>query len=431
MRCLLCSWGLQISQARLGFLTSGTTYAPPPPTTTTYTTRRTLVPRLLLHDQLTNLRELWALLLQDGKAIVPPLELPNNISGIHDWKERGLPAQPPYMSNLMGLGLTEMKIAGVPDLFGNFSALKSISLTNNDLVEYPRALEKMTGLLSVYLSNNKIQEIPPWVGQANQRMKHWSFRGNRVTRVPPEIGRLTNLRTIVASQNRILSEGLPKELAEIKRMNALDLGGNALTAVPLWMVVPSGTETAGAAGATAAATATTAAATAAATSTTGTTSGLSSHLLSILPQMRYLNLDGNRVETLPSAWAGAFKAERPGRAAQQEIDATVRAGKVDALLVRVGGNPATAGEAVDTVLAARGDDGPGLAGAAAAAVASHVDVYFSMSPSCTPGCDTLNWDAGRVFNRSGDLVCNVGCNTTECMSDGGDCTVGGNRLELV
>ena len=313
-------------------------------------------------------------MLQDGKQITEPLEIPEHASPIPAWQDGGrVTARPFYMNHLVGIGLTGMKMRAVPNFFQYFHGLKSIGVVDNPLTEFPSAFQKLPGLLGIFVSRTGIPKIPAWVGKSNPKLMHLAADSNTLTQLPSELGLLTAIRSLRFAQNRIAAAGIPGELLNLKMLNHLDFGDNRLSSIPDFFVQ----------------------------------SAPGSSLLATMPKLRCLNFEGNRMETLPSTWTRVLSTS-VGSSANlvAEFNDTLQKGKKDALLVRLGGNAATANYS---------------AGAMHKDAVTGIETLFSTRTPCVEGCDDMSWLSGRVFNRVGDGVCDIACNASTCRFDGGDC----------
>lgn len=99
------------------------------------------------------------------------------------------------------------------------------SVTILDLIEESYSQRKTT----LDLSNKEIEELPPEIGRLTN-LKELDLSGNTLTELPIEIGQLTNLEILKLSENRLTR--FPKNFAHLQKLTILDLSNNQLYLVP-------------------------------------------------------------------------------------------------------------------------------------------------------------------------------------------------------
>lgn len=102
-------------------------------------------------------------------------------------------------------------------------------LTDQGLDRVPPEIGTLSNLKSLYLNDNKLTSLPPEIGQLRE-LTYLRLDDNELTSLPPELGQLTNLTKIVASGNRL--ETLPPELGELPALAELFLEDNRLRSLP-------------------------------------------------------------------------------------------------------------------------------------------------------------------------------------------------------
>ncbi len=97
------------------------------------------------------------------------------------------------------------------------------------LTRVPSELGKLTNLKSLDLSFNRLTSVPAELGELTN-LKTLDLRDNRLTNFPRELGKLTKLMTLDLSTNK-LTIVLP-ELGKLANLKTLNLSDNRLTAFP-------------------------------------------------------------------------------------------------------------------------------------------------------------------------------------------------------
>ncbi|XP_053191971.1 leucine-rich repeat-containing protein 57 [Scomber japonicus] len=102
-------------------------------------------------------------------------------------------------------------------------------LTGKGLLEIPEELLRLSSLRTVDLSENKIEVLPVSI-QNFLQLKTLILNQNRLSSVPPEIGSLKKLETLSLNQNRI--QQLPPSLNQLRALRTLRLSGNRISEFP-------------------------------------------------------------------------------------------------------------------------------------------------------------------------------------------------------
>ena len=71
-----------------------------------------------------------------------------------------------------------------------------LRLWNRSLESLPPEVGRLTNLRRLDLGGNRLTSLPPEVGRLTN-LQELDLGGNRLTSLPPEVGRLTNLRRLL------------------------------------------------------------------------------------------------------------------------------------------------------------------------------------------------------------------------------------------
>ena len=272
-----------------------------------------------------------------------------NLAGL-DLEE--LPAEVLAFSHLRGLRLRD----GFLDEKGQYTEL------SNKLTSVPPELGRLANLQELQLSGNQLTRVPPELSQL-ANLGFLNLSDNQLTRVPSDLGRLANLKYLWLDNNQLTR--VPPELGQLANLLQLRLENNQLTSVP-----PK---------------------------------------LSQLANLRQLWLHGNQLTRVPRSFAGLANLEildlrdNPLRTPPPEI-ADKGAAAVRAYLARLGDTAVVRREAKLLLV---GEGGTGKSSLLRALRGQDFDPHLStthgvdilpVSLPC-PGCDgvdlTLNvWDFG-------------------------------------
>ncbi|HET6979017.1 MAG TPA: COR domain-containing protein [Pyrinomonadaceae bacterium] len=104
-----------------------------------------------------------------------------------------------------------------------------MDLNGKKLTSLPAEIGRMTNLTTLNLSNNRLTSVPAEIMQMTN-LVHLDLSSNRLRRLPAEVTELTNLTDLELSSNRLTS--LPAEITRLTNLRKLDLGDNELTGMP-------------------------------------------------------------------------------------------------------------------------------------------------------------------------------------------------------
>jgi leucine-rich repeat protein SHOC2 len=97
----------------------------------------------------------------------------------------------------------------------------------------PAEIGRLSALRELWLTDNKLTSVPAEIGRLSALRELW-LTDNKLTSVPAEIGQLTSLEVLNVSGNTLTS--LPAEIWQLTTLGVLDLTGNQLTSVPAEIV---------------------------------------------------------------------------------------------------------------------------------------------------------------------------------------------------
>jgi len=121
-------------------------------------------------------------------------------------------------------------ITTIPEyFFVGLTHLQKLFLSKNRLTSLPPSIGRLTSLQKLFLSNNKLTSLPPEIGQLRS-LRELFLSNNRLTELPAEIRNLTSLQKLSLSNNRLTS--LPPEIGQLRSLRELFLSNNRLTELP-------------------------------------------------------------------------------------------------------------------------------------------------------------------------------------------------------
>lgn len=153
--------------------------------------------------------------------------------------------------HLTELWLTNHRIAALPPEISLFTSLRVLALSGNVLATLPQELSELKSLVALYLERNRLRSLPttPAVFPFQLRdlrldsnelavfpvavtklrvLNHLGLSRNRIRTVPSEIRRLRNLVQLDLDYNALGPE-LPREMELLVHLERLGLDGNRLT----------------------------------------------------------------------------------------------------------------------------------------------------------------------------------------------------------
>jgi Leucine-rich repeat (LRR) protein len=141
---------------------------------------------------------------------------------------------PPKVSSLYQLEtlvLSSTEISILPDTFRHLVTLKNLSLDWNKFAVFPPAINSLTNLQSLNLAGNRIASIPFEFFLSCTNLTNLSLEKNKlISSIPPEIGLLTRLETLLLRENEI-SE-VPNTFSCLVSLKELVLSYNRVKTLP-------------------------------------------------------------------------------------------------------------------------------------------------------------------------------------------------------
>ncbi|WP_016952822.1 COR domain-containing protein [Anabaena sp. PCC 7108] len=104
-----------------------------------------------------------------------------------------------------------------------------LHLSVRKLSSLPAEIGKLTNLQFLDLSYNRLSSLSPEIGQLTN-LRTLDLSDNQLSSLSPEIGQLTNLRTLYLSDNQLSS--LPPEIGQLTNLRTLYLRNNQLRSLP-------------------------------------------------------------------------------------------------------------------------------------------------------------------------------------------------------
>ncbi|MEH1800375.1 MAG: COR domain-containing protein [Nostoc sp.] len=104
-----------------------------------------------------------------------------------------------------------------------------LDLSGKSLTTLPPEIGQLTNLRSLNLNNNQLSSLPAQFGQLTN-LRLLDLNNNRLSSLPPEFGQLTNLQSLYLSSNQLSS--LPAEFGQLTNLQSLHLRRNQLSSLP-------------------------------------------------------------------------------------------------------------------------------------------------------------------------------------------------------
>jgi len=134
-------------------------------------------------------------------------------------------------SSVESILATDNAILQVPDVISRYKNLRLLDVSNNQISDLPDSITHCIKLGTLIARNNILDEnsLPKNLKRL-QSLRELNLGGNRLTRIPYEILELPSVQILHLGANRI--EYVSKDVALMRKLEVLYLGGNVLTELP-------------------------------------------------------------------------------------------------------------------------------------------------------------------------------------------------------
>lgn len=148
----------------------------------------------------------------------------NRISNLHETDIRNL-------SKIETVDLSHNGISLIPEATIEYPGTTSLLAKGNALEYFPKVLNDIITLRVLDLSENNIDKFADNDFVQLENLEELDLSYNKLTYLPPSIGKLKKLKKLNLSGNRI--SYLPKEFENLVELKSLDLSGNPIENVPV------------------------------------------------------------------------------------------------------------------------------------------------------------------------------------------------------
>jgi len=147
-----------------------------------------------------------------------------NISA-NPWGE-ALPENVQHIETIATLLIENVGLKSIPAWLGSMGMLKHLSVRGNKLNKLPNEIGKMLSLATLDVGCNQMKEVPKVVC-THAALRHLIFDGNLIATLAPEIEKLKgSLLTLNVAKNLI--SALPDFIYSFDKLQVLDVSGNRL-----------------------------------------------------------------------------------------------------------------------------------------------------------------------------------------------------------
>ncbi|PZV11175.1 MAG: hypothetical protein DCF22_15025, partial [Leptolyngbya sp.] len=158
-----------------------------------------------------------------------PLLLPEAVPRIETLPEPAVAALPEAMQPVQMDAEATLAFERVRQKILNSLSAERLELPHNELTHLPPEIGQLHNLQSLVLQQNKLTHLPPEIGQLHN-LQSLALRSYQLTHLPPEIGQLHNLQSLALRSSKLTH--LPPEIGQLHNLIRLVLQQNKLTHLP-------------------------------------------------------------------------------------------------------------------------------------------------------------------------------------------------------
>ncbi len=107
-----------------------------------------------------------------------------------------------------------------------------LDLSDLGLTRLPPEIGQLSNLKELEVGGNQLTELPDWIGQLSN-LKELEVGGNQLTELPDWIGQLRNLKELWVYNNQLTE--LPASIGRLTKLEILSVSSNPLTELPDWI----------------------------------------------------------------------------------------------------------------------------------------------------------------------------------------------------
>ena len=141
-----------------------------------------------------------------------------------------IPSRIKELSHLKELHLSDNQFIKTPLTIGRLSQLKYIDLSHNRIKRLPKAIGKCTALEICKLSKNQITALPETIGNW-LHLNVLDVRDNRLTVVPKSLQKCIALQRLLFAKNRL--KAIPSFITKLPWLKVLDMRGNKIVKIKI------------------------------------------------------------------------------------------------------------------------------------------------------------------------------------------------------